>query len=206
MNFQSYRTYLKNNLHYLRELRHYIAIAAGIVLGSAVLGFMFAQQHPAEIEQLLQELKNSLGSLLTFTPVKLAGAIFLNNALKTMAMVLAGIILGIFPVLALIGNGYILGVIGYVTYAKAGWPLFFASILPHGIIELPSIIVGAALGMRLGVQVFQKVFQKKDISLWRECKRAFGFTMIVIVPLLLIAACIESFITPVIIALSASGM
>jgi stage II sporulation protein M len=104
-----------------------------------------------EVEGLLQSFKQSLGMLVDLPPLKLGLVIFLNNSLKTVAMIVLGAALAIYPSLSLIGNGYLIGIIAYIAHIKAGWGLFFASVIPHGIIEIPMVILGGAMGIHLGV-------------------------------------------------------
>ncbi|MCD4815833.1 MAG: stage II sporulation protein M, partial [Methanosarcinales archaeon] len=75
------------------------------------------------------------------------------------------------------------------------------ALLPHGIIELPMIFISASMGLRLGVLAFQKIFRIKEeeIRFKYELFSAIRFFVTVIVPLLFIAAIIETFITSTIL-------
>lgn len=71
----------------------------------------------------------------------------------------------------------------HITIAK-----FVAALVPHGIFEIPAIIMSAALGIWYILHQYNKLTFKNLCSI-------FGYYM---VPLFAIAAVIESFITPVI--------
>jgi stage II sporulation protein M len=60
------------------------------------------------------------------------------------------------------------------------WRLF-----PHGIFELPAIIISLGLGFKLGVEIFTK----RQIA--KNLREIFKIIFLIIVPLLFIAAIIE---------------
>ena len=85
-------------------------------------------------------------------------------------------------------------------HARTSGPVYVAAaILPHGIIELPMILLSAALGTRLGMMTFSRI--KKEVSnedILSELKRSISFYFRWILPLLFIAAVIETLITPIV--------
>jgi stage II sporulation protein M len=105
----------------------------------------------------------------------------------------------VLSVLAFIGNfaliGGVLGVVRLVGVSP--WLVFVSGVLPHGILELPSIILLSAAVLHMGLRLVTP-----------EEGRSIGETMIVTfadvikvlvavcVPLLILAALIEANITP----------
>jgi stage II sporulation protein M len=73
------------------------------------------------------------------------------------------------------------------------------SIVPHGILELSAVFLGTATGLLLGNVVLKRILRKSDAQLRPALSRALRFYAIVILPMLLVAAMIEAFITTVII-------
>lgn len=71
------------------------------------------------------------------------------------------------------------------------------TILPHGIFELPANVLGDACGIYLCTSVIRFLLKKRDRVETREeiigCIRVYLY---IVIPLLLIAAPIESFVTP----------
>lgn len=187
--------------HYINDHKRYLAYATGLFLVPVLMGYFYAAYAPHEVDVLLESFKRSLGSLVDLPPLHLALIIFVNNAIKTAAMVILGGMLGIYPTLSLIGNGYLIGIIAYIAQAKAGLLLFVASIIPHGIIEIPIVILSGAMGLRLGHQTTKKIFGNKEIDLKKDYLVAVRWILCFITPLLFIAAFIESFITPFVISL-----
>jgi uncharacterized membrane protein SpoIIM required for sporulation len=74
-------------------------------------------------------------------------------------------------------------------------------VLPHGIIELPTAILGAALGLRIGAALMSppKGFSVGRNILW-SLAQFFKVWGLVLLPLFLIAALIEGLISPLVIA------
>ena len=99
-----------------------------------------------------------------------------------------GIVLGIFSIITVIINGYLLGFVSArVVYAEGITSLW--RLLPHGIFELPAVLISMGLGLKIGTFIFQK---KKIKSLKEFFLSSFKTFLFVILPLLVIAALIET--------------
>lgn len=75
-------------------------------------------------------------------------------------------------------------------YTQGQNPTVFLAIVPHGIFELPAFLLSAAIGLRLGREVLKR---KGERHLKKELWNGLRMYLILILPLLLIAALIESF-------------
>jgi uncharacterized membrane protein SpoIIM required for sporulation len=88
-------------------------------------------------------------------------------------------------------------------WLRGGDPLLFvlAYVLPHGIIELPTFVLSAALGIRLGVSVLSppQGFTVGQHMLWALAAFA-KVWLLVLLPLVLAAALVEGFVTPLVVA------
>lgn len=71
-------------------------------------------------------------------------------------------------------------------------------LLPHGIIEIPMVVISAAVGIRLGLKVIA-AFKGESVSLKEEMLTGIKFFFYWVMPLLFIAAVVETFITSAII-------
>jgi stage II sporulation protein M len=129
---------------------------------------------------------------------KLATAIFLNNSLKTLLVIVSGPLLGIVPILFLFINGAILGAVVPLAVQSRGLWSSLLTILPHGIFELAAIFLGTSIGLRLGSHTLRLLFGKADTTLLAEVGYGLRLFITIIVPLLLIAALIEAFVTPLV--------
>lgn len=148
-----------------------------------------------QISQTLNESENPQWSYFKF--------IFLNNSIKSVLIILFGIFFGVLPVIFLIVNGMVLGYLVH-SLAVQGESMFevvVKGLLPHGIIELPAIIIACGFGLRLGSLVWISIAQRneqKRVNLgqqWTYFFKRVGPNAGWIVILLFIAAIIESTFT-----------
>jgi len=74
-------------------------------------------------------------------------------------------------------------------------------VLPHGIVELPTALLGAALGIRVGAALMSppKGFSVGQNILW-SLAQFFKVWALVLLPLFLLGALIEGLISPLVIA------
>jgi stage II sporulation protein M len=101
-------------------------------------------------------------------------------------------------------------ILGYLLmqFLFAGYDisLVLGAVLTHGIVEIPMIVIAAAVGLRMGAIVTrpprgETVGQAWTIAFADSLKLAIG----VIIPGLLVAAFIESFITPEVVLILLGG-
>lgn len=189
---------------HLREMKHYIIVAAatfvlGIYLGSAHTDeFLFFLQGQSDrlrdIVEGMDRLEHSRWWLLFF--------IFSNNLIVCLMMVYAGAFFGLLPLFALISNGMLLGYLANRVVPEAGWDTFLLGIVPHGIIEIPAIILACAYGIKFGTLtaktlIFIPMANKRAANgqqLLRLLKVSLPLA-VVLLGLLLSAAIIESTVT-----------
>ncbi|MEB3103484.1 stage II sporulation protein M [Ferviditalea candida] len=144
--FRDFYSDLKSSRHYLiaSTLVFMIGIYAGFSSGN--LQGILAQQieEIRKLAQMLDQMNNTQLWLFVF--------IFFNNLLKALLFVALGGFFGLFPLYSLVMNGMILGFLAHTTQANGGDlpQMVVRGILPHGIIELPAIILAGAYGIRFG--------------------------------------------------------
>lgn len=127
--------------------------------------------------------------------------IFLNNATVSIFAIIFGLIPFLFlPIWGAFLNGYYLGVLTSLTHIKRlNFFAIFIRLVPHGIFEIPAILYAVSLGIYLTYQVTIVIFDpaREDAEpLFPLLKRYFKSWVGIILPLLLLAAAIEAFITP----------
>ncbi len=78
--------------------------------------------------------------------------------------------------------------------------IFTIGVLPHGIVEIIALLLASSIGIYLSKQLFKKIFSKKrsEIRLLSVIWQAVRSFLLVVAPLITIAALIEGFITPTI--------
>ena len=132
------------------------------------------------LEDLINQTKGmSVGQLISF--------ILLNNLQSSFIGMVLGVFFGFFSVLFALFNGYVLGFVS-VMAVKAESGLVLLQLLPHGIFELPAIFLSLGLGIKLGSFVFQKNKLESFKEYFSNSMKVF---LLVIIPLLIIAALIE---------------
>jgi uncharacterized membrane protein SpoIIM required for sporulation len=106
-----------------------------------------------------------------------------------------GIVFGLGPLYFMFINGLLLGVVGAACQQHGMSLDLWSFVSPHGALELPSIVLAGAAGLRLGRGV---VFP--GLYRWRDSVTLAGVeaTRMVagIIPLLVIAGTLEGFFSP----------
>jgi len=171
---------------YLKESKNFIYVAIGIFVASFILAF-FISPSETLLNYILGFIQELLEKTQGMSTTKLIGFIFLNNFQSSFFGMVLGVVLGVFPVLALIANGYILGFVSSLTIVEQG-AFSLWRILPHGIFELPAIFISLGLGLKLGSFVFEKNKFETFKNFLRSSLRVFLF---IVIPLLIIAGIIE---------------
>ncbi len=183
----------------IKTFKKCTVIVTAIFVVSMISGYLYAVSNPYESAKVMQELSDELGWITDLDPVLILFAIFLNNAIKSFLVVVLGVIV-IIPIMFIVLNGYILGIV-MCESARIEGPLYVAAaILPHGIIELPMVLLSAALGTRLGTMVLLRISGKISTEeILSTLKWSISFYFRWILPLLFVAAVIETFITPAVL-------
>ncbi|MBE7684291.1 stage II sporulation protein M [Paenibacillus sp. P13VS] len=129
--------------------------------------------------------------------------IFFNNAIKSVLVIYAGIFFGVLPVIFLVINGMVIGFLVHITTDNGAsfFDIVVKGLLPHGIIEIPVIIIACAFGLKFGGLASRSLIElgsAKRQGLGKQwetfLKRTLTASCWVII-LLFIAAIIESTIT-----------
>ena len=180
-----------------------LLLATGIFFVSLILGTLIGQntvegflgQFGAVLEPI-----TSVGKL----SIVLVLLIFINNAIKSLGMVFLGILLGLPPLLFIGLNGFIVGGLGSALESANGWTYVIASFVPHGVIEIPVILLATALGFTVGVESI-KWLARRESRVKSQLSDSLKVYLRWILPGLAVAAVIEGFVTPLLIGLVNAG-
>jgi len=174
-------------------------LATSIFFVSLVLGTLIGQNTA---EGLIRQFGGILGPLAPTgnLSILLFLIIFINNAIKALGLVFLGILLGLPPLFSTGLNGFILGGFSSVLESVNGWRYVIASFVPHGVIEIPVILLATALGLTLGMESFKWLLRRESrVKLQlSDCLKVY---LRLILPGLAVAAIIEVFVTPLLIGL-----
>lgn len=169
---------------YLKESKNYIWGVFSAFLLFCILGFIFPMFFVDQIKEFIVEL---LEITKDFNVWQMILFLFRNNIWSAFSGMLMGVVFGIIPAVSTVLNGYVLGFVSNAVVAEAGY-LSLWRILPHGIFEIPAIMISLGLGIRLGMFMFAK----KPINEFKKrILMSIKTFLLVVFPLLVIAAIIE---------------
>jgi stage II sporulation protein M len=186
---------LQECLQYLRTLRAYFGASVTLLALGAVLGILVIPYAPDVAQNINQSVTGFVKLFRGLPKPQLALAIFFNNAIKTLVVIMGGALIGIIPAVFLVVNGAALGFVLYLSIQQRGLSQSLLAILPHGVLELPAVLLGSSIGLMLGGYMLKKLSGNTEPIMRRELARALRFFASIIIPLLAIAALVESFVT-----------
>lgn len=133
-----------------------IGLAFGLTFGLAMPGGVadFLAEDLAALEQL--------SALLSPFQVSTAVFIFLKNASALLLSFIFSPILCLLPILALMVNGWLLAFISVIVVEEESLGFVLAGLLPHGIFELPALIIGLAAALSFGAMTIVLVLKKES--------------------------------------------
>lgn len=133
-----------------------------------------------------------------------AAALFSNNVRACTFTMLYGLIPFIrLSALALGMNAMVLGVLA-AYYAAGGLSMlgYLAALLPHGLFEFPALVLAFAMGLYVCGQLTRRCRHDQAALGFLDCVlRISRLLLLVLLPLLLAAAVVEAYITPLIASL-----
>jgi len=130
-------------------------------------------------------------------------AVFFFILLKNISVIVLSFVLSpllcIVPVITLVINGGVIGLVSSIIMEEESLPFLLAGLLPHGILELPALIIGEAVALSFGIAVLQRIFGKeKQDTIKSNLKNNLKY-LAISAGLFLAAAIIETFVTPVLL-------
>jgi uncharacterized membrane protein SpoIIM required for sporulation/ABC-type transport system involved in multi-copper enzyme maturation permease subunit len=183
-----------------------------LMLAIAVIGFIASYQWatvniprllssgtPQDITSLVQDARQSIGLAQAHEHLA-ASFIFFNNVRATFIVFVAGLfsfsVLGMLVYILNIGLvGGVLAVFKLVGYSPL--VLFAAGLLPHGIFEIPALMLASAVVLRMGaVLVTPQIGKSMGQIMLEQMADWLKIFLGIVVPLLAVAAIIEAYITP----------
>ena len=183
-------------------LTNAIIITLLLFFTTLTVGWVGSSQNP-QIGQDLMKLfeKEVAGQMDGDNPYDMFVKLFANNLEACILLFLGGASFGILTIFIMSLNGIVIGAIMEIV-SKDHTPLFVAAaLLPHGIFEIPAFIISGALGILLAQSLIAEWYGSGDTSVAAQAYAK--MFLIWVLPLVATAACVEAFITPVVIHLVA---
>jgi uncharacterized membrane protein SpoIIM required for sporulation/ABC-type transport system involved in multi-copper enzyme maturation permease subunit len=164
---------------------------------------VIAKASPEKLEEITKTAREMPG-LAGLNESLNAPSLFLNNTRAVTLIFFAGLFS--FSVLGVLLYMVNIGLIGglFALFQLLGiqpWPLFQYGVLPHGIFEIPALMLGSAAVLYMGVAIVTpqtgKSMGEVILELFADWAKIF---IGLVVPLLALAALIEAYITPTLLA------
>lgn len=183
----------------------FIIIVAAFIIVS-ILGYFGMLKFADTAQDILDQFRNMIEKQGIMDDEGNASCVklFLNNFRATGMAAILGIVPFLFlPVLVLISNGAIMGAMFSILAHQGAplWKYFAAGILPHGIFEIPAICLGITLGFQLCRFICCKILDRGKLGSLKAGTffiNELKLFVFVATPLLIIAAVVEAYITPII--------
>ena len=169
-----------------------------------IVSYWMVALHPIDAYALLpeQEIPTITKSLhdsnfafdRAYAPA-MSSYIITNNIKVAMIAFAGGMTLGILTIWEVLNTGLMVGGTGALFASRGFGTDFWATIAPHGVIELTSIQLASAAGLSLAQAILAPGRLRRSDAL-RESGRKAGVLMIGVAGLLVVAGTIEGFVTP----------
>ncbi len=172
--------------NYLKDSRNFIYLIVAVFFIFVLIGF-FIPAPDALAKQILEFIEELLEKTQGMSQWGLVKFIFFNNLQSSFYGMIFGVLLGIFPMIATIANGYVLGFVASMSVESGGF-LILWKILPDGNFELPVIFISLGLGLKFGTFISQKRKLESFKEFFWNSLRVF---LLIVIPLLVIAGIIE---------------
>ncbi len=167
------------------------------------IGLGLGLATPPGITSLLTEDMAALeefADLLTPLP---QSSMFLFILTKNVSAVLVSFVLSpilcLVPVMALTLNGWIVGWVSNIVIQEESLGYLLAGLLPHGIFEVPALIMAEAVALSFGTAMILTPFRKEGSQRLLSNLRQNLKYLIVAGGLFLLAAIIETYVTPLLL-------
>lgn len=191
---QLYRTELSRMRGEYRRWIIWVALLFFLVTAAS---YAYLSFYPGEADRILALAESKLPQISHGQGI--IGVVLQRNLLATALITFSGFFtFGLLPFVNIVTNAFIIGtLLNVLSVRMAVSPLkvIVFGILPHGLFEIPALVLAGALGLRLGAIVIRRLAGRHDRPLavyFRESLRTY---LLVLTPLLILAAVIEGTLT-----------
>lgn len=184
------------------RFRVWVYIAVGFFVVGLLAGLVLALNAPeATVGFFSDELNyyNELGIELEFGTFVTFFFILLKNITALVITFMLGPVLCLMPVASLLLNGALISLISFLVAREESVGYVLSGLLPHGIIEIPAYIMGQAVAISMGFTLIAAIFSARKRQQLLPVFKTNARYMIIALILLVPAAIIETFITPLLL-------
>jgi uncharacterized membrane protein SpoIIM required for sporulation len=177
-------------------------VAVAIFIGAAALGAGLTYRNPdfktkflgPEMIDTINRRQMWTHSIVAIKPVA-SSAIMTNNMTVALMTFASGIAGGAGTLYMLLFNGLLLGVIGMACAAAGMSVPLWSFVAPHGVLELPAIVIAGGAGLRLAQGLLFPGLLPRRESIAAAGSEALKLVLGCL-PILVIAGTIEAFVSP----------
>ncbi|MDY6931164.1 MAG: stage II sporulation protein M [Halobacteriota archaeon] len=195
--------FLLGTFSHLRGLKYHFLFITIIFFISAMSGYLFSASDETYSDTLIQELGEEFSGLMELSAPMVVFNIFTRNTFLSFVALVTGIAFGLIPLGFIALNGILIGVIIQMAQREMGFFFVVMAIVPHGVIELPMVFLSSAIGLKLGQELLCMLIDR-DSNIKEELIRGIRTFIILVIPLLFVAAFIEVYITSTLVYLMSS--
>jgi len=183
---------MKETWEYIKKSKTKIIILAAVFLLGAMLGLLSYPQMKEQTKEIAGMLKNLvIGESKPLTALK----IFLKNLEASFLALIIGPTI-ILPLIVVFSNGFLTGLIVNMAREKGKTAAKIAtSLLPHGVIELLAFFLTISMSMDITFAAINPKGRPRLKAVKETTKKALKTYITTVIPLLLIAALIETYIS-----------
>jgi len=191
---------------FLKQLKRYIAISAAFFILAAVAAYFVAAMVYSKDGELIKEHLGIFNKIIEVSGVTDeqgnidVAALFFNNFRASMMAIGAGMMPFVFaPLFNCATNGAVLGILLAILHSTGtgGIAEMAVSIMPHGVFEMTALVLAIAFGLKLCSIVNGVIAATKNISdIFQYIAEMARAAVLTVLPLLMAAAVIETYVTP----------
>ncbi|AFR08830.1 stage II sporulation protein M [Nocardiopsis alba] len=178
----------------------WLGVSAGTVLVATAVGVWIANDPEALAalgtpEDIARYVEYEFANYYVETPpASFAAQVWTNNAWVSAQAIIFGVFLGLPTLWVLLVNAIGIGSAGGMMFALGRGDVFFALILPHGLLELTAVFVAGGVGLRIGWSIISPGDRTRMRALGEEARAAIAVALGLVV-VLFISGLIEGLVT-----------
>jgi uncharacterized membrane protein SpoIIM required for sporulation len=179
-----------------------IAACTALFLGGAIVAYALVAVRPLSAYAILPPnavplIKKSLhdSNFAVESGPAMFALLFQNNVQVSALAFAGGMTLGLLTLWVILQNGLQIGATAALFAAKGFGTDFFVTVSPHGAFELTAIQISGGAGLLLALAIVAPGRRRRADALRENARRA-GILIIGVITMLLVAAIVEGFFTP----------
>ena len=177
--------------------KKWVLVAASLFVIGLIIGLF--SPGKSILSQDITGLEEFSGLLAGQPPVVAAVLIFIRNASVVVFSFFFSPVLCLLPIGVLVINGWIIALVAGLVAQVTSVGFVLSALMPHGVIEIPALILGESAALSFGTIVITGIFNKQKRGLIAPGFKRNSRYLIISLGLLLPAAFIEVFVTPLLL-------